>query len=151
MALPTIKRDLAFINVHCSCLTDSLTAIQKKGVGLTDAIDGFLNVRAQFNGTDRAIVGVRNKFDAVIEKNTGFDVLRQISLMLRNSDASDSDSCDFIRELSPTELSAYATAPVTSCDVERTFSSSKYILSDQRRSFTIEHLKQHLVIYCNDL
>ena len=39
-------------------------------------------------------------------------------------------------------------APVTSCDVERSFSAFKYILSDRRTNMTPEHLEMHLVTYC---
>jgi hypothetical protein len=39
-------------------------------------------------------------------------------------------------------------APWTSCHLT-SFSQYKTILSDNRRSFSFEHLKMHLVIHCN--
>ncbi|KAF0737604.1 Uncharacterized protein FWK35_00020288 [Aphis craccivora] len=41
-------------------------------------------------------------------------------------------------------------APVTSVDVERSFSSYKNILSDRHRSFLFENLKNHLIVQCNN-
>ncbi|XP_033607792.1 protein tramtrack, beta isoform isoform X2 [Cryptotermes secundus] len=40
-------------------------------------------------------------------------------------------------------------APVISCDVERSFSKYKAIVSDNLRSFKFENLKMHVVIQCN--
>lgn len=148
MQLPSIKRELAFIKRNYTCLTVTLTSMQRQGCSLSDGIGKFLNIRDQLNGHQNATV--RKKFDDVMQKNKGLDILRTILTYLEDPEADDSTACDFVRNLSPNELNAYAFAPVTSCDVERTFSSYKYIFSEQRRSFTFENLKQHLVIHCND-
>ena len=42
-------------------------------------------------------------------------------------------------------------APVTSVEVERTFSKMKMILSDRRLSLTTENLNKLLIISCNDV
>jgi hypothetical protein len=49
--------------------------------------------------------------------------------------------------LNSNDLTLLKYAPVT-CDVERSFSSYKTILSENRR-FSLEDLKMHIVIYCN--
>lgn len=41
-------------------------------------------------------------------------------------------------------------APTTSVDVERSFSSYKTLLSDNRRAFTFENLKHLIIIQCNN-
>jgi len=41
-------------------------------------------------------------------------------------------------------------APNTLVDVERTFSSYKILLSDNRRAFTFENLLKHFIIQCNN-
>ena len=40
-------------------------------------------------------------------------------------------------------------APVTSVDVERSFSLSKHLLGDRRQGFKFESIKKMLVISCN--
>ena len=52
-------------------------------------------------------------------------------------------------ELDASDLTCFKYAPVTSCDVERSFSKYKAIVSDNRRSFKFENLKMHVVIQCN--
>lgn len=149
MNLSTLKRELAFIKRNYSCLTAALTSMQGQGVSLSVSIEKFLNIRAQFDGAELA--GVREKFDGVMRRNTGFDILRRISMFLQNANTPESQACDFIRNLSPSELNGYVFAPVTSCDVERSFSSYKHIFDEKRRSFIFENLKQHLILYCNDI
>ncbi|KAJ4428801.1 hypothetical protein ANN_25794 [Periplaneta americana] len=40
-------------------------------------------------------------------------------------------------------------APITSCDVERTFFQYKKCLSDHRRRFTLQSLKMYVTLHCN--
>jgi hypothetical protein len=51
--------------------------------------------------------------------------------------------------LNSNDLTLFKYAPVTTCDVERSFSSYKTILSDNRRRFSLQTLKMHIVVYCN--
>jgi len=57
------------------------------------------------------------------------------------------------RELSvkvqPSEAKHFKYCPVTSVDVERTFSAFKMILYDKRENFSIENLEKHIIVYCN--
>lgn len=48
---------------------------------------------------------------------------------------------EIVKNLSPAQLDAFKYAPTTSCDVVRSFSTHKHILSDQRRSFLFDNLK----------
>lgn len=41
-------------------------------------------------------------------------------------------------------------APITSVDVERSFSSYKILLADNRRSFLFENLRETLIVLCNN-
>jgi hypothetical protein len=40
-------------------------------------------------------------------------------------------------------------APITSIDVERSFSVYKTLLSNNRRSFKFENIRKHIIIQCN--
>ncbi|KAF0765111.1 DUF659 domain-containing protein [Aphis craccivora] len=40
--------------------------------------------------------------------------------------------------------------PITSVDVERSFSKYKNLLSNNRRSFTFDNIKYALIVQCND-
>jgi hypothetical protein len=51
--------------------------------------------------------------------------------------------------LDSNDVTLFKYAPLTSFDVERSFSMYKKILSDNRRSFSFENLKMHVVVHCN--
>lgn len=90
---------------------------------------------------------LHDKFDRVVSRNKGFVHLKEVVTILSTGKATQSD--DFIDSLTPDEISAYKFASITSCDVERSFSMYNNVLENNRRSFTFENLKKHVVVYCN--
>ena len=68
------------------------------------------------------------KFDRVIARNNGFSTMKEIALILNNGKTIRRD--EFINMLSPEELNCFLYAPITSCDVERTFSKYREVLGD---------------------
>jgi hypothetical protein len=77
-----------------------------------------------------------------MEKNTGFKTMQSISTILNGNEA------PLPKELtlSPDQLSSFKFAPLTSCDVERSFSMFKRMLSDNRQNLTPEHLEMMIVV-----
>jgi hypothetical protein len=69
---------------------------------------------------------VSTKLQAVLKRNPGFSTLT-IVYQVRNGNDVDSPEVIVAEKIS---LLKYA--PVTSCDVERSFSAYKHILSDKR-------------------
>ena len=51
-------------------------------------------------------------------------------------------------DLPPNLLAAFKYAPVTSCDVERSFSAYKNVLIEKRTNFTEENIEKNLICYC---
>jgi len=147
MGLPKLKRELALIKQKYECLSVALTAIQKQGLPLSEGLEIFFNIGIGLEKTHSQNASVCQKFQEITQKNKGLHILSDISKSLNDSKA---EVCEFVQSLSPKELSAYAFAPITSCDVERSFSSYNVVLSDNRQSFTFESLKQHVIIKCND-
>lgn len=47
------------------------------------------------------------------------------------------------------DLAYFNYAPITSVDVERSFSIYKNLLSSNRRRFTFENIRKHLIVQCN--
>jgi len=52
-------------------------------------------------------------------------------------------------DLNGNDLAHFKYAPITSSDIERSFSCYKNVLSDNRRSFDIENIKKVLIVQCN--
>ena len=59
-------------------------------------------------------------------------------------------SCTKIsEELTSDDICHMKFAPITSVDVERSFSTYKNILSDNRRSLVFENIKHYIIVQCN--
>jgi hypothetical protein len=53
-------------------------------------------------------------------------------------------------DMPPHIIALYKFVPLTSCDVERSFSIYKTILTDNRSSFTVENLEKYIVSSCDN-
>ena len=76
------------------------------------------------------------------QKNPGFIKIRQIGQVLSGQIVENFN-------MSPNQISCFKFAPLTSCDVERSFSIYKTILTDRRTNFTPENLEMYLVANCH--
>jgi hypothetical protein len=52
-------------------------------------------------------------------------------------------------DISSSYLPFFKFTPISSVDVERSFSKYKYILADNRRSFKFPNLRKYLIVQCN--
>jgi len=53
-------------------------------------------------------------------------------------------------DITTDDISHFKYTPVSSVEVERSFSTYKSILSDQRRLFLFENLRHHIIIQYSD-
>ena len=84
---------------------------------------------------------IKRKFEAVLQRNPGWEELQSLSKVLSGEEAS-------IKEgWTSQDIICMKHAPVSSADVERSFSKMKYLLSDRRLNFTIENMAAHLIIF----
>lgn len=79
----------------------------------------------------------------VLKKNQGYQIL----LGIQNVLSGDEDG-HLPTNYSPDMTSNMKFSPITSVDVERSFSLYKHILSDRRTHMTPEHMEQYIVINC---
>ena len=78
-------------------------------------------------------------------KNPGFNTITSISKVLRG----DNSEINHLKDYSVNKISNFKYAPITSCDVEKSFSMFKPLLADNRMSFTLENLKMTFITHCN--
>ncbi len=141
-----IKQNLAYIAATFSFLPRAITDLESAGTPLTESIAVFERAR---NAIQSAVgpfaIEVRAKLDYVLSHNPGYINVNSIAKILAGTPVQmDAGNMD----LSPISIASYKFAPVTSCDVERSFSNYKYTLSDRRRSFTFENLRMVLIVSC---
>jgi len=88
---------------------------------------------------------VTKKLDDVLNQNSGFKIL----IIISNIPNGEKISKEKLPEdLTCDDLIHYKFAPISSVDVERSFSKYKHILTDRRKRFLFENLKKVLIIQC---
>lgn len=75
-----------------------------------------------------------------LNKNPGLSKIIDIAKVL--------DGVEVEIDMAPNMIAALKYAPMTSCDVERSFSIYKNILADNRTSFKPENLEKYIICNC---
>ena len=124
-----MKNDLTYIQHTFSCIIKTLKSLQNSHLSLSVSFEIINSTVEQLN-RDRGEVAdaVRAKVDTVLSKNTGYEELRKVVAVMSG------DSTEKINlDLSPVVIVKLNYAPVTSSEVECSFSQYKSILRDTRR------------------
>jgi hypothetical protein len=81
---------------------------------------------------------LRAKIQYVVRNNPDIESISKIGKVLDGENVPNFN-------LSPNLIAHYKYAPLTSCDVERSFSRYKSVLTDNRRSFIPDNVEKHLI------
>lgn len=142
-AEPKIKNDLAFIKANFSSIVNATIKLETQGLPLSDSVGIYESIRKSLHSMKRT--DFVQKMDAVNKRNAGYKNIVAIRDILNG----DQIKNKYVETLSANELAMFMYCPVTSADVERSFSRYKAVLTEKRRSFTFENLKKHMIVYCN--
>ena len=139
----SITAELAFISDNYASLVSSIHKLEHSSLPLCESLSVVKEAVAKVT----QVPGERgkalaNKMNSVLSKNTGFQKINAIASIL-SGEVSNVDI-----NLTPSQINSFKCAPVTSTDVERSFSIYKHILDDRRCRLTQQHMKWMLVIYC---
>lgn len=142
-----IKTDLIFISSNYGFLTESIRKLEKTNISLDVQLDVINKAAEIINAVSDSEISkkIKTKIASVIGKNEGFATLKLISASL-----SGIASNDILNEkYTIKEILAFKFAPISSVDVERSFSMYKNVLRSNRQSFLFENLREIFIIYCN--
>ncbi|KAE9522646.1 hypothetical protein AGLY_016951 [Aphis glycines] len=113
---------------------------------ISNIYNSIRNFRTEIQKTPNQIGKIiYQKLSTTLNKNKGFKIISNISDIL-NGQGTTNEIPD---DLTANDLAFFKYSPITSVDVERSFSIYKNLLADNRRSFLFENLKQALVVQCN--
>jgi hypothetical protein len=121
----------------------SIKKMETAGLSLQESMDILENAEVKLS----AVQGetgekVYRKFQAVLKRNPAYSTFMALSKIL------DGEDTDPPEDISPGKFHLLKFAPVTSCDVEMSFSAYKRILSDLLLSMTAENTEKYLVVHC---
>lgn len=131
---PNIKRDLCYINDNFKIIEIALTRLQERDITIVEALEVFDEVRTIVNWSSS--LATQFKLEAVMARNPDLDDIREYANQISNDTA-------------PDEVSLFKFAPMTSVEVERTFSAFKWILDVKRNRLKIENIEKIIVCYFN--
>jgi hypothetical protein len=126
-----------------------MTRLETVGIQLCDAINVVKQTESELSRVQGEIA---NKFNATLQ--SVLDWNPAYSTLCKSSDILCGNEQEFggnEKEISANYLTLFKYVPVTSCDVERSFSRYKFLLSDNRRSFQFDNFKMHVTIHCNTI
>lgn len=83
---------------------------------------------------------VAAKVDAVLQRNPSFEVLSKLVDAAITTGPPEIDSNIWRKFKYP---------PITSCNVERSFSAYKPIYSEKRQNFLVHNMEMRMVLYCS--
>ena len=130
-----------FLETYCARAVPSESLIRKKYLD-----EVYINVFAEIKSVienNYIWFTVDEKFEDVLGKNEGFNTLYKISMVLQGNHMDD------LKINVPMKIFKYA--PITSVDVERSFSIYKTILTNRRQSFTKENIEKYIILNCYKL
>ena len=141
----SLEADLAFIAAHLSSLPATLTQLEETGLTLIKAFALMDKAQSNIDDTpgekgDR----LKMKFATVMQKNPGVNTLRTVAKLIQG----EGDPSSLPEGIGPGEVALFKFCPVSSADVERSFSVYNKILSDQRHNLTKDNLKKIIITNC---
>uniref|UniRef100_A0A2S2PVX4 DUF659 domain-containing protein n=1 Tax=Sipha flava TaxID=143950 RepID=A0A2S2PVX4_9HEMI len=140
--LTTVKNDLTFIKINFSGLIRAITNLEDTKLTLLQSLEITKNIISELSNIqgDKGSI-IKNKISQLYQKNKGFQVLEQIGLVI-----SGNNEIQIPENFNPCSVANMKYAPLTSVDVERSFSLYKHILSDRRINMTPEHMEEYIIV-----
>ncbi len=141
-----VKNELLYIKTHFKIIADAIEQLETIGLKLNQSMEIVEKVYTSLKNTPGKVGEMAfQKLCSLLKKNPGYDFICSVNnVICGNGNATNNT---YINE--NVDCSIFNFAPITSCDVERTFSKLKSVLSDQRCKFTIENLEKYIVCFCN--
>lgn len=137
-----VQQQLSYIKSNYNFVPTCILQVQDTSLSLIEAI----TIIKKFELSCKTVGGqigeeIFKKLKSVLDKNTGFVFLSKVGNVL-------SGVFDETVNVEAEVLNHFKYAPITSVDVERTFSIYKHMYTDRRRNFLLENFEKHIITYC---
>lgn len=135
-------KELQFINDKFTHLTTTIKFFQNQNIKLTEAFDALNTAISELKDISGEFgVKLNKKVEAIFNRNPDLNILCQL---FRGENQTSSAYTKFSKF-----IHYFSCAPLTSCDVERSFSIFKDVLTTKRTSLTPENLEKTLIVTVN--
>ena len=131
-----IKGSLAYISGNFSFLPITITWLEKRDESIHSVVKRIKGVEEHLQQCEGEI---REKIKTTWATNQYLRKYCKMKML----------TSEFDEDYSPGDLGHFKYAPLTSVEVERSFSMYRNVLPDNRRSFKPETLRMVMALYCN--
>jgi hypothetical protein len=139
-----IKNNLIYISVNFGFLEDTIKQLKTRKMTLVQSLGLIEEAEKCIEQVQGPLgVAVKEKMHSVLHKNPGLDCLK----LIRDAYC-EMNGVIFPAELTALDIANMKFAPITSVEVERSFSRYKSVLRPNRRSFNFENLSMYMVSHC---
>jgi hypothetical protein len=146
---PATRDQIVAVHSSYSFLTEGITQLECRTISMPRALSIYEMLLGRVQADTSALQAtVLEKFDSVFGKNAGLKKMVAIRNAIEGRDLTDVDR-GLISMYTPADIALFKYCPLTSCEVERTFSQYKAVLRSNRERFEFEHLKMHMIAICN--
>jgi hypothetical protein len=134
-SVPKIACSMSYVHSNFVWIPD-IKNLETTGLSLEESIDILLNAEVKLSVRGETGEKVYRKFQAVLKRNPGYSTFMAVCKILNGEDTNSSD------DISLGKFHLLKFAPVISCNLERSFSAYKRILSDRQLSMTAENMEK---------
>ena len=146
MDSPRFTTDLAYLESHYTFLVQRIAEIESSQLTLCESLQLLLDAQtrlARVNGTKGALL--KQKAESVHAKNVGLRVMEAVGQVSCGEVVAKENYAPY----SQADLPLLKFAPLSSVDVERSFSMLRASMRDNRERLSLESARMLVVVHCN--
>jgi hypothetical protein len=141
-----IKSDLNFIANHLMTIPNAIKKLQDAKLSISDSLKIVHETYRDVSKLNLSVKGkqIYDKLKLVLNKNSGYSTLKIINELVQGKEI------ELQSQTSRASIDSYKKfkyAPITTVDVERSFSSLKWIFTARRRRLTVPNIEKILIVY----
>lgn len=141
-----IRSDLNFIASYLMTIPNAIKKVQSASLSINDSLKIIHKTYQDISKLNLSVKGksIFNKLKLVLNKNSGYSTLKTMNELLQGKEIelqsqTHRATIDFFKK--------FKFAPITTADVERSFSLLKWIFTARRRSLTVPNVEKILIVY----
>ena len=138
------RNNVSYISTYFEKIPTAISSLEKNNLELSASLkifDDISNSLCNLPGTYSS--EIKKKFDHVRQNNADLKEIEKLASIFKGEQ-------NVSINLTPSQIMSYRYAPLTSTEVERSFSAYKNFLTDRRHNFKFENIKKFMVIQCNE-
>jgi hypothetical protein len=144
----TVQAHIAYITSNFKILAESIKQLETMDLPLNNSIQIMEDLKVTLSLASGKVAAILlTKFNEVLNRNPDYLILKEVASVL----SGEISQIPIQFGITAANVVNFKFAPCSSCDVERSFSNYKFLLSDKRQSLTSEHMEKILVCYSANL